>query len=124
MEETQRRFPVGSIIIGIVREHAPFGVFVDLNDPVAFGLIEIPEFRDEGRMTPEQYPPVGSTVRLWSWPIRYKGSGIGFGSRCDRVEWQTQFRNCPPFALRGGSVMLGTSCWNFRVRSLCSRNAS
>lgn len=63
MEETQRRFPVGSIIIGIVREHAPFGVFVDLNDPVAFGLIEIPEFRDEGRMTPEQYPPVGSTVR-------------------------------------------------------------
>lgn len=51
------RFPVGSVITGIVKEHAPFGVFIELSDPVAYGLIEIPEFRGE------PYPPVGSTVK-------------------------------------------------------------
>ena len=47
---------------GVVTQHCPFGIFVDLGDPGALGLVQIPEFRDEGRMTPQQYPPVGSTI--------------------------------------------------------------
>jgi hypothetical protein len=39
-----------------VTRHCPFGVFVDLGDPDATGLIQIVDFLDEGRMTPDQYP--------------------------------------------------------------------
>lgn len=62
-EEVKRQFPVGSVVTGTVTLHQPFGVFVDLGDPDCYGLVEIPEFLDAGRMTVDQYPPVGSTVR-------------------------------------------------------------
>ena len=58
----KQRFPVGRVVRGTVVRHCPFGVFVDLGDPVATGLVQITEFLDGGRMTPEQYPAVGETV--------------------------------------------------------------
>jgi ribosomal protein S1 len=61
-DEAKKRFPVGARVHGIVTQHCPFGIFVDLGDPVVKGLVEIPEFLDEGRMTPEQFPPVGAAV--------------------------------------------------------------
>jgi ribosomal protein S1 len=61
-DEAKKRFPVGARVHGIVTHHCPFGIFVDLGDPVAKGLVEIPSFLDEGRMTPEQYPPVGAAI--------------------------------------------------------------
>jgi ribosomal protein S1 len=61
-EDAKRRFPVGHRVRGVVTRHFPFGVFVDLDDPAATGLIQIVDFRDQGRMTPDQYPPVGATV--------------------------------------------------------------
>src|SRR5262249_51841547 len=36
--------------------------FLDLNDPGATGLVEMPEFLDGGRMTEDRYPPVGTAV--------------------------------------------------------------
>ena len=61
-EEAGRRFPAGRLVTGAVTAHRPFGVFVDLGDPGATGLVQIPEFLDGGRMTAEQYPPVGTPV--------------------------------------------------------------
>lgn len=61
-DEAKKRFPVGVCVNGIVTQHCPFGVFVDLGDPVATGLIQIVDFRDGGRMTPDQYPPVGTAI--------------------------------------------------------------
>jgi ribosomal protein S1 len=61
-EEAKERFPVGARVRGTVTEHCPFGVFVDLGDPVAQGLVEITNFLDEGRMTPDRYPPVGASI--------------------------------------------------------------
>jgi hypothetical protein len=55
-DEAKQRFPVGTRVRGIVTRHCPFGVFVDLGDPDATGLIQIVDFLDEGRMTPDQYP--------------------------------------------------------------------
>lgn len=63
-EDAKRRFPVGAVVTGTVTRHAPFGVFVDLGDPDCYGLVERPEFLDAGRMTEDQYPPVGSAVRV------------------------------------------------------------
>lgn len=61
-DEAKKRFPVGARVHGIVVHHAPFGIFVDLADPVAMGLVQITEFSDEGRMTIEQYPPIGAPI--------------------------------------------------------------
>jgi ribosomal protein S1 len=61
-EESKRRFPVGRRVRGVVTEHCPFGVFVDLGDPVARGLVQITDFLDEGRMTADLYLPVGSAI--------------------------------------------------------------
>jgi ribosomal protein S1 len=61
-EEAKQRFPVGRRVHGVVTQHCPFGIFVDMGDPVAKGLVQITDFLDEGRMTAEEYPPIGATV--------------------------------------------------------------
>jgi ribosomal protein S1 len=61
-EEAKARFPAGMVVSGTVLSHHPFGIFVDLDDPVATGLVQIPEFKDQERMTAEEYPPIGSRI--------------------------------------------------------------
>jgi ribosomal protein S1 len=61
-EEAKRRFPIGSRVQGTVTAHQPFGVFVNIGDADALGLIQITDFLDSGRMTVEQYPPVGALI--------------------------------------------------------------
>jgi ribosomal protein S1 len=61
-EEAKKRYPVGARVRGIVAQHQPFGIFVDLDDPVALGLVQIIDFLDKERMTPAQYPPVGASI--------------------------------------------------------------
>jgi ribosomal protein S1 len=61
-EEAKKRFPVGARVRGIVTQHQPFGIFVDLNDPVALGLVQITELLDKERVTPEQFPPIGASI--------------------------------------------------------------
>jgi ribosomal protein S1 len=61
-EAAKKRFPAGRVVHGTVSAHCPFGIFVDLGDPIATGLVQITEFLDSGRMTPDQYPAVGETV--------------------------------------------------------------
>ena len=73
-EEAMRRFPVGSRVRGTVTVHRPYGVFVDLGDPVAVGLIQITDFLDEGRMTPEQYPRSARRSRRSCWATPANGS--------------------------------------------------
>jgi ribosomal protein S1 len=61
-EETKLRFPIGRLVRGVVAAHHPFGIFVDLGDPIATGLVQITDFVDSGRMTPEQYPQLGESI--------------------------------------------------------------
>ena len=61
-EAAKKRFPAGRVVHGTVSAHCPFGIFVDLGDPIATGLVQITEFLDSGRMTPEQYPAIGERV--------------------------------------------------------------
>lgn len=61
-EEIKAQYKLGQFLQGQVEFHAPFGVFVKLDQPVVKGLIKIPDFLDEGRMIPEMYPEVGTTI--------------------------------------------------------------
>jgi hypothetical protein len=61
--EIKESLPVGSIVSCVVTGHAPFGVFVKIPGVPFDGLIQITDFKDEGRMTPTEFPLIGSTLR-------------------------------------------------------------
>jgi ribosomal protein S1 len=91
-EEAKKRFPVGARVRGVVTHHKPFGIFVDLDDPVAVGLVEIINFLDEGRMTPGQYPPVGAAIEavvLGHRDARSKQISLGMRPSQLSKEWNT-----------------------------------
>ncbi|PPJ63195.1 RNA-binding protein [Cuspidothrix issatschenkoi] len=39
-----------------------FGVFVNTDESLVKGLIKIPDFLDQGGMSPEMYPEIGTTI--------------------------------------------------------------
>jgi hypothetical protein len=61
-ENAKKRYPLGCRIRGTVLDHMPFGIFVDIGDPEALGVVLIVEFVDDGRMTPEMFPAIGESV--------------------------------------------------------------
>ncbi len=60
--QVKSKYQLGKLIYGTVEAHKPFGVFVDLGDSQVKGIIQIPDFLDTGRMTPDMYPEIGSSV--------------------------------------------------------------
>ncbi len=50
------------MIHGTVEYHAPFGIYVSLDDGAVRGLVQITDFVDSGDMSPEMYPDIGSPI--------------------------------------------------------------
>ena len=61
--EIKLRYKIGSVVAGIVKHHAPFGVFIDLGHSEFIGIIEIINFSDDGIADVKDYPPIGSKVK-------------------------------------------------------------
>ncbi len=61
-EQIKTRYRLGQFIQGKVEFYAPFGVFVEVGEPSVKGLIKIPDFLDEGTMSEEMYPEIGTPV--------------------------------------------------------------
>ncbi|GAP94709.1 RNA-binding protein [Leptolyngbya sp. NIES-2104] len=61
-DQIKSKYELGQFVQGRVEFHAPFGVFVDLGNSSVKGLIRIPDFLDEGAMTEEMYPELGTSV--------------------------------------------------------------
>jgi ribosomal protein S1 len=53
---------LGTRVRGIVRGHEVFGIFVRIPNTPFDGLVQITDFKDEGRMTVEEYPVIGSEI--------------------------------------------------------------
>jgi ribosomal protein S1 len=60
--EVKSKYRLGELIHGTVEYHAPFGIFVNLNDEVVRGIVQITDFVDSGDMMPEMYPDIGSPI--------------------------------------------------------------
>jgi ribosomal protein S1 len=60
--QIQSKYELGKLIYGMVEAHTPFGVFVNISDAKAKGIIQITDFLDTGAMTPEMYSEIGSPV--------------------------------------------------------------
>lgn len=63
LEQLKSKYKLGQFLQGKVEFHAPFGVFLDIDDSTVKGLIKIPDFLDEGEMRKVMYPEIGTTVR-------------------------------------------------------------
>jgi ribosomal protein S1 len=60
--EIKSKYRLGELVHGTVEHHAPFGIFVSLDDEVVRGLVQITDFVDSGDMSPEMYPDIGSPI--------------------------------------------------------------
>ncbi len=61
-QQIKSRYKIGQFVQGKVEIHAPFGVFVKIDESLVNGLIKIPDFLDEGEMSEEMYPKIGTTI--------------------------------------------------------------
>ena len=61
-EQIKSKYKLGQFVQGKVEFHAPFGVFVNLDESLVKGLIKIPDFLDEGEMSEEMYPEIGTII--------------------------------------------------------------
>lgn len=61
-EQIKSKYKLGQFVQGKVEFHAAFGVFVNLDEYLVKGLIKIPDFLDEGEMSEEMYPEIGTTI--------------------------------------------------------------
>ncbi len=61
--DIKSQYPLGQFVQGTVEFHTPFGIFVQIEPNLTIkGLIKIPDFLDEGTMTPALYPPIGAKI--------------------------------------------------------------
>jgi ribosomal protein S1 len=63
-EQIKSNYKLGQFVLGKVEFHAPFGVFIKIDESLVLvkGLIKIPDFLDEGKMSQEMYPVIGTTI--------------------------------------------------------------
>ena len=54
-EQIKSKYELGQFVQGKVEFHAPFGVFVKIHESLVKGLIKIPDFLDEGKMSQEMW---------------------------------------------------------------------
>jgi hypothetical protein len=105
-EEVKRSLPVGSMVSGVVTKHAPFGVFIKISDVPFDGLIQITDFKDAGRMTPVEFPAIGSILRAVVLGFKETGRQIWLGVRpsqlasLEKTNQGSQGRRIMPVGLR------------------------
>jgi ribosomal protein S1 len=80
-EQLKQNLPVHTIVHGTVVRHAPFGVFVSVPGIAYCGLVQITDFKDGDRMTPEEYPEIGSAVRAVVLGYKDNSQQIWLGMR-------------------------------------------
>lgn len=62
LKQLKSKYKLRQFMRGKVEFHAPFGVFLDIDDSSVKGLIKIPDFLDEGEMREDMYPEIGTMV--------------------------------------------------------------
>lgn len=80
-DEIQKSLKVGTKLKGIVTKHWPFGIFVTLPGIKFMGLVELPDFKDEGDMTSSEYPAVGSSLDVVVLAFKEAGQQIWLGMK-------------------------------------------
>lgn len=89
--EIKNSLKVGTKLTGVVVKHFPFGVFVSLPEIEFTGLVQITDFKDEGIMTPSEYPAVGSSVDVVVLGFKETGKQIWLGMKPSQLNQSSKF---------------------------------
>jgi len=79
-EQLKSSLCVGELVQGRITKHEPYGVFVGLELPFE-GLIQIIDFKDEGVMSSQEYPPTGQLIEAVVLGFKETGHQIWLGVR-------------------------------------------
>ena len=85
-ETAKHSLNVGDFVRGVVRSHEPYGVFVEILDVPFPGLVQITDFKDQGRMTVAEYPPLGIEIEARVLGFKDVGEQIWLGMKPSQVE--------------------------------------
>ncbi|MDF5720799.1 MAG: S1 RNA-binding domain-containing protein [Rhizonema sp. PD37] len=91
-EELKDSLNLGSKLRGVVTKHFPFGIFVALARIKFTGLVQIPDFKDKGDMTPSEYPAIGSSVDVVVLGFKETGQQIWLGMKPSQLNQSKEFR--------------------------------
>ncbi len=78
--QLKNNLSIGELLSGRVSRHEPYGIFVDVNLPVE-GIIQITDFKDEGIMSSQEYPPIGKEIEAVVLGFKESGKQIWLGVR-------------------------------------------
>lgn len=84
-KEIKDSLKLGTKLRGVVTKHFPFGIFVALTGIKFTGLVQITDFKDEGVMTPCEYPAVGSSVDVVVLGFKETGQQIWLGMKSSQL---------------------------------------
>lgn len=76
--DLKKALPTDSIVMGSVSRHEALGVFVDIGYEYD-GLIQITDLKDEGRMSADEFPEIGSVIRAKALGFKDHGHQIWLG---------------------------------------------
>lgn len=79
--EIKKTLTVGTKLTGVVTKHWPFGIFISIPGIEFTGLVEIINFKDEGTITPSNYPALGSSVDVVVLGFRDREQQISLGMK-------------------------------------------
>jgi hypothetical protein len=97
-DEIKESLPIGSMVSCVATRHAPFGVFVRITGVPFDGLIQITDFKDMGRMAPDEFPAIGTSLKAVVLGFKETGRQIWLGakpSQIDNADRKTQGSNVP-----------------------------
>ena len=100
-DELKDVLPVGTKVRCTVQRHAPFGVFVSIPESAFDGLIQITDFKDSGRMTPNEYPPLGSTIEATVLGFKETGKQIWLGVKRSQLRQAQPTHDIPSISSPG-----------------------
>ena len=80
-DKIKESLKVGTKLKGVVTHHFAFGIFVALPGIKFTGIVQIPDFKDEGNMTPSDYPAVGSSVDVVVLAFKETGQQVWLGMK-------------------------------------------
>lgn len=75
-DKIKESLKVGTKLKGVVTNQFPFGIFVALPAIKFTGIVELGDFKDEGFMTRDDYPAVGSSVDVVVLAFKETGQQI------------------------------------------------
>lgn len=94
--DLKRSLHVGSIVSCVVIRHAPYGFLVDIHGTSFKGLVQITDFKDEGRVTMAEFPPIDSKMKAVVLGFQESTKEVWLGvkpsqlARAGAVDWPSR----------------------------------